>query len=398
MRFEVRAINPRQQVQTLHVEALDDVEVRLQLAARQLHALSIRSSSSTVPGQGWFNRSSKLDVLLFAQELQTLVGAGLSIVETMEALMERAPSEGVRLVLARLLEGLREGKRLSQAMAAQPSVFPPLLTGVIQAAEDTSDLPNTLQRYIGYETQLQALRHRISSAAIYPTILMTVGGGVALFLLGYVVPRFSAVYQGTGRPLPLVSQWLLAWGQWVASHQLVLLVVITALATWAVIRIRGIVQSGAWWRLIQWVPGAKPRLRVLELSRLYLTLGMLIEGGIPINRAMQLAAAVLPPSQHASWDAARHAVSQGFSLTNALEQHGFAAPVSSRLLRVGERSGQMGMMLGKAAEFYNSETTRWIERFTKTFEPVLMAVIGVVIGVIVVLLYMPIFDLAGSLQ
>jgi general secretion pathway protein F len=82
----------------------------------------------------------------------------------------------------------------------------------------------------------------------------------------------------------------------------------------------------------------------------------------------------------------------------ALEQHNLSTPVASRLLRIGEQTGQLGVMFSKTAAFYDSETTRWIERFSKVFEPVLMAIIGIVIGLIVILLYMPIFDLAGSLQ
>ena len=91
-------------------------------------------------------------------------------------------------------------------------------------------------------------------------------------------------------------------------------------------------------------------------------------------------------------------MSQGTSLSNAFEQHGLSTPISVRLLRVGEQTGQLGLMLSRTAVFYDNETSRWIERFTKMFEPILMVIIGLVIGLIVILLYMPIFDLAGSLQ
>jgi general secretion pathway protein F len=125
---------------------------------------------------------------------------------------------------------------------------------------------------------------------------------------------------------------------------------------------------------------------------------MLLEGGIPIQHALQLAGPVLPAGRRAAVDAVRRRIEAGEPLSEALGAHGFGTPIALRLLRVGEQSGQLGTMLTRAAQFYESETTRWIERFTKVFEPVLMAAIGLVIGVIVILLYMPIFDLAGTLE
>lgn len=397
MQFDVRALDAQQHIQTLRLEGLDASDVQGQLAARQLTPLSLKPSSSLTQ-TSWGSSRNNFDLLLFAQELHALVAAGLSVVESIETLIERANADTTRSVLQRLVGHLREGQRLSGALAQQNTIFPPLFIGVIQAAEGTSDLPRALERYIAYETRLQTLRHKITSAAIYPSILMGVGGAVALFLLGYVVPRFASVYKGSGRPLPWASQMLLNWGEFASSYALVLVaVVVTSLAVivWAA---RRALQSGGWWRLLAWLPGAQPRLLILELSRLYLTMGMLLEGGIPVARAMQLSEAVLTGPKVQAMQQARQAIGQGQSLSTALEQHALSTPVALRLLRVGEQTGQLGTMLSRTAAFYDNETTRWIERFTKAFEPILMAAIGIVIGLIVILLYMPIFDLAGNLQ
>lgn len=398
MRFVARAIDAEQCLKTLSLEALDAVDARTQLLARQLTVLSLKEAVDW-RSMGWgASKRNRFDLLLFAQELHALVAAGLSVVEALEALVERASSEAYRSVLLRVLTHLREGQRLSGALAQQGNTFPPLFIGIVQAAEGTSDLPRTLERYIAYETRLQALRHKITSAAIYPSILMCVGGAVALFLLGYVVPRFAGVYRSSGRPLPWASEWLLAWGQFASDHALSL---VAALVTALIVLIwtaRHAIKTGGWRRLLALLPGAEPRLQALELSRLYLTLGMLLEGGIPIARAMQLGEAVLSVSQAQTLRQARQAVSQGKSLSNALEQNGLSTSIAVRLLRVGEQTGQLGTMLSRTAAFYDNETSRWIERFSKAFEPILMAAIGLVIGLIVVLLYMPIFDLAGNLQ
>lgn len=396
MRFEARAMDAQQQLLTLSFDALHAQDAHAQLKAKQLTALSLKEVSEW--GFAAKSNRHRFDLMLFAQELHALIAAGLSVVEALEALSERASNESYRSILLRLLTHLREGQRLSGALAAQSHIFPPLFIGVIQAAERTSDLPRSLDRYIAYESRLQGLRHKITSAAIYPSILLGVGGAVALFLLGYVVPRFSSVYKGSGRPLPLASQLLLDWGQFAASHAISFVVGVAVLAVAAVWGFRHTVKTAGWWQLLSWLPGAQPRLQALELSRLYLTLGMLLEGGIPIARAMQLGEAVLSLTRVQALQAAQLAVSQGTSLSSAFEQNGLSTPISVRLLRVGEQTGQLGVMLSRTAIFYDNETSRWIERFTKMFEPILMAAIGIVIGLIVILLYMPIFDLAGSLQ
>lgn len=396
-RFLVRAMDASQRIVEIKIDALDEADLERQVATRNLVTLTCRATSRSL-GSSFGSRAAKFDLLLFVQELNALVSAGLSITETLDTLLERTSTAQGQLVLQRLLEHLKQGLRLSQAMQQQPEVFPPLLVGVIQSSEDTSDLPRALLRYLQYETQLQGLRHKITSAAIYPVILISVGSLVALFLLGYVVPKFAGVYQNGSRELPVASHLLLLTGQWIAEHRGLTSSVLGAGILGLAWKLSELKKSGQWWRVLRFVPGATPRLEVLELSRLYLTMSMLLEGGLPIERAMHLASSVLMPARQLHWQKVRHQVYEGSSLTSAMEAHGFCTNVAQRLLRVGERSGQIGMMLGKAAAFYESETARWIEQFTKTFEPVLMAIIGIVIGLIVILLYIPVFDLAGSIQ
>lgn len=396
-RFVVRALDTNQQIIELVVEALDVNDLLTRVQAMSLSVLSHRRASTPwrdFMGQG----KSNFDLLLFVQEINALITAGLSITEAIETLLERSSVEANRLIVLRVLDELKAGLRLSQALERQSAVFPPLLVGIVQSSEDTSDLPRALERYLQYEMQLRSLRQKIASAAIYPSILMSVGTLVALFLLGYVVPRFASVYQGGGRELPVASQWLLLLGQWIAAHRtlaLITLVIAIAAIAWWLVRLR---RTNEWWRLLGYLPGAGRRLEILELSRLYLTLSMLLRGGLPIDRSMRLASSVLTVVKRSSWESVRIQVNEGIPLTSAMEQHGFCTNVATRMLRVGERSGQIGAMLGKAADFYEAETARWIDTFSKTFEPVLMAVIGIVIGVIVILLYIPVFDLAGSIQ
>ena len=393
MQFRLRVLDRQQQLQTLTLEALDEADARGQALAQRFTTLSI-APGSQLP----LRRDGKFELLLFAQELHALLSAGLSVIEALETLVEKDPIRAHRTVLERLAQQLREGQRLSGAMRQQPAIFPALFTGIVQAAEGTSDLPQALSRFIDYETRMDAVRHKVVSAAIYPAILLVVGGGVGLFLLGYVVPRFASVYQGTSRTLPWASRMLLDWGEFAGQHATWLytgFAVVVGLGFWWT---RQLIATGGWWRMLRVLPGARPRLEILQLSRLYLTLGMLLEGGIPVRQSLRLCGAVLDGGRQAALSRVREDVESGQTMSDALERHGLGTPVALRLLRAGEHSGQLGTMFNRTAAFYETETARWIERFTKAFEPILMAAIGIVIGLIVILLYMPIFDLAGSIQ
>ena len=135
-----------------------------------------------------------------------------------------------------------------------------------------------------------------------------------------------------------------------------------------------------------------------QLTRFYRTLGMLLTGGISVVPALGMVAGLLDPDLRARLDTATRMVREGRSMSVAMEAAGLTTSVALRLLRVGERSGQMGEMMERIATFHDEEMARWVDWFTKTFEPLLMAIIGVVIGGIVVLMYLPIFELAGSVQ
>lgn len=391
MQFDVRALSADAVVARIQVDALDEADARRQVEARGLFVAAIERGAGAPAG-------GAISLVLFSQELLALLSAGLGVVEALEALQEKETNPALTNVLGRLLAGLREGKRFSSVLAEQGERFPPLYIGIVKAAEGTSDLPRSLARYIDYQQRIDAVRAKIVSAAIYPMILLLVGGAVSGFLITYVVPRFAEVYQGAGRNLPFMSRLLLSWGQFAAQHTLWLLLGLAAFATMLVLGARQLLARGGIAGLLARLPGLRERVRIYELSRLYLTLGMLSEGGIPIVQAIDTVQSMVSPAVRSGLQSARLAVESGLPLSSAFAANGLTTPISLRMLRVGERTGDMGPMLTQSAAFYDGEISRWIDRFTRTFEPLLMAAIGLVVGAIVVLLYMPIFDLAGDMS
>jgi general secretion pathway protein F len=396
MQFDVRTLSAEMVISHLVIDGRDEADARRQVEARGLFVSAITPVRS-----GLVRRAGKrnaLSLVLFSQEFLALLNAGLGIVEGLEALLEKEGNPATRSVLERLLAGLHEGQRFSAVLAGQPDLFPPLYVGIVKAAEGTSDLPRALSRFIDYQQRIDLVRGKLVSAAIYPCILLLVGGGVSLFLISYVVPRFAEVYQGAGRNLPWLSQQMLNWGQFAASHTTLLLSGIGIMLALLATGIRQLMANGGVVRLLGKLPAVGERVRIYELSRLYLTLGMLSEGGITIVQALETVQGMVSAGLRRQLQTARMAVEAGLPLSTAFEASQLTTPISLRMLRVGERTGDMGPMLTQSAAFYDGEISRWIERFTRTFEPLLMAAIGLVVGAIVVLLYMPIFDLAGDMS
>jgi general secretion pathway protein F len=151
-------------------------------------------------------------------------------------------------------------------------------------------------------------------------------------------------------------------------------------------------------QLLWRIPALGQRLRIFQLARFYRTLGMLLKGGTPIIASLGSVTGLLDTALQLKMQQASAAIQEGQPISMAMDQAGLTTPVALRMLRVGERSGKIGDMMERIAAFYDEELSRWIDWFTRLFEPILMLFIGLVIGVVVLLLYMPIFELAGNIQ
>ena len=394
MDFEVTALFPGQGVSLLRVAADSPEAVAAAPALQGGLVVSLR----VLGEQKSAGRRGKFPLPLFTRQLLALLQAGLTVVEGLDTLAAQDQGSVTAEVISRLLSDLREGQSLSAALQRQPEAFPNLYVATVKASERTGDMPEALQRYIVFHEKLADLKKKIVSAAIYPVLLMSVGGIVTLFLLGYVVPRFSLVFADSGRDPEGVSSLLFAWGGFINHHA-------GALAIGAACAIAGLfalfklpaVRAAAArtaWRF----PALGERIRLVYLARFYRTTGMLLRAGIPLKTTLSMVADILPAALREGLLQAIADIEQGQPFSRAAESGGLTTSVAQRMIAVGERSGQLGDMMEAVATFYDEEINRFVDTFTRLFEPLLMTVIGGIIGGIVLLLYMPIFELAGNFQ
>ncbi|MBT3067996.1 type II secretion system F family protein [Rhodoferax sp. U11-2br] len=395
MQFLVKTLKADSGIGTTVVDAASRAEAVAQ--ARALGQAVLSAAPVPLLRRLQVSGSSRFPLLLFSQELLSLLESGITIVEAIETLAEKEGRPAVRDVLTGMVAGLREGLPFSAVLEGVPRAFPALYVATVRASERTSGLDEALGRYIVYATQLETLRGRLVSAAIYPVLLLAVSGLVILFLMGYVVPRFSHIYEDMGGDLPFFSRLLLNWGLAVEQYWSVFVGFGVALAVGAV-NGGGRVLMQKMLRLLWRVPAVGERMRVFQLARLYRTLGMLLRGGIAIVPALDMVAGLLSIALQTRLASATQSIRQGNSISTAFEVNGLTTAVALRMLRVGERAGNMGEMMERVAAFHDDEMARWAEWVTRLLGPMLMLLMGLVIGAVVILMYLPIFQLADSIQ
>lgn len=397
MRVVLNVVQGRGAPRLMEIEATSEEAARHHAAAQGYAVISSRPVG--LRRSGWLAKQrarEQFDVSVFVEQLRDLLVAGLSVIEALEAL-HRGSKEVAGRTIGHLSRSLREGQPLSAAFGAHPA-FPPLLVALVRSSELTSNLPQTLSRFLEHHQRVTELRHRLVSTAIYPLLLMAAGGAVLLFLLFYVVPRFARVFEGMAGELPWSATAMVAWshglslyGTWIQVAMIAVALVVVSFARSANMRQRALQ------RLIGWGP-MRGQVSAYFLARWYRTTGMLVQGGIPLPQALSLSNGLLPASMALGGESVLSAVNAGHSPSDAHVRAGMATPVAEHLLLAGERAGDLGGVLTRIAQFHEADVGRTMERTMRTIEPVVMALIGIGVGVVVVLMYMPIFELAAAIQ
>lgn len=399
--YDVVALTPRGEVRRERIAAESAIAASQQAQRSGLRVLSCAPVLAPAWRRG---AATQLDVGQFTFEMAALLDAGLGMIDAVRTLGERERTPTAKSLFARIMQLLGEGQSLSRALAAT-GAFPQMLVAAVAASEQSGELAAALRRYAEHQAALRVLRNRLVGAAVYPAILLGAGVLVVAFLLGVVVPRFAPLIEGAQRELPFASRALMAVGSAVGAHPVAVGVAAAVLAVAAgLLVVRGL-RSG--WRLSglqrMWLIG--PLVRLFRQAQFFRAASMLVGGGVPLVRALSMCADLLTPEDQAALgrdqgprSGALGAIAQGQPLGVALASAGIADGVALRMLEVAQRTGQLAPTLERIAQFQEYAMGRALDLVTRLVEPALMVLIGLVIGGIVVLMYLPIFDLAAGLQ
>lgn len=339
------------------------------------------------------------EYVLFCREVRTLLNAGMTVVESVDALCARqGESNQASKLLRRVRDRLSEGQQLSTALEGVEGC-PSVLVAAVRAGERTSNLVESFDEYLRFEEVVRRLSQKVVSAAIYPALVATLGLGISCFLLLVVLPSFSGMYTNLRGRSGGLSGWLIGLSQWIPQHRFAISVALVVLAA----AIIALIHTGMARRLfstaLERIPLVRTHLLDLRLATTYQGLALLLRGGYPLAEALELVRHSASGEQlKAALGRTHHRVVEGTLVSQALTAAGLCDTVDTRLLAAAERSGQFASAAEVVAARHGASFELFIERLTRIVEPVLLLAVAVLVGGIVVAMYMPIFDMATRLR
>lgn len=379
------------------VEADSDRQALLQLKGKGLLPREVHEerAEDSRPGSLTFRRGvSAADLALFTRRLATLTASAVPLFEAIGSLYDQEGSGRLKQTLARVRDRIAEGASLSRALASEPGVFNESYVSMVAAGEASGALDPVLESLADFLEEQEQVRGRVTSALIYPALMVVVGGGVMLFLLTVVIPRIVSIFEDSKAALPLitvalikVSGFLRGWW-WLPAGLLIAAVPLYRAA---------VKREGFRLRrddFLLRLPLFGAMLQRLILARFARVLGLLLSSGVPIIRALEITSEVLVNRVYRAF---LHEVSeeviQGGSLSAALRRSPLFPPLLVHLAGVGEKSGELEAMLLKAGVAYEREFTTRLTRLMGLMEPLLVLGMGVAVGTVVLAVLLPIFEL-----
>jgi len=382
--------------------ALSESEARQRLADRGFYVYSVDRHLGFLSK---FQRSSSSrllrgnDFLIFNQQFNTLLKAGLPILRALDLLAERAAAPKLRPLLGDVRQRVREGALLSEALTAQ-AVFPPVYTTGVMAGEKSGNLTGVLDQYIAYQRVSTNFVSRLRNILIYPSILVFMASLVLSYLVTFAIPKFADLYSQLNVQLPLITRVVLAVSLPLRRYFLIVAPVILVSLVLLFLWTRS--EHGA---LV--IDRLKPRLPIMgdiwikaQISQFVRTLSTLLSGGTPLVAALDTASDAMGSRLIATTvrDAAKQ-VRDGASLHSSLASTKLIPELALEMIEVGEASGALSPMLSSVAEFYEEEVNLKLTAVLAWIEPAILVLMALVIGFIVIALYLPMFSLnIGSVQ
>ncbi|MGO4306082.1 MULTISPECIES: type II secretion system inner membrane protein GspF [unclassified Cupriavidus] len=381
------------------IEADSPKQARTQLRARGLTPITVDplAGAGLAPRSGsamLIRRLSTQEQALFTRQLASLIVSGLPLDEALGALADQAERQYVHELLAGIRAEVMGGSSLSVALAQHPKDFPDIYRALVSAGEHSGHLGVVLERLAGYIESRNALTAKIRLAFTYPAIVTVVAFAIVIFLLSYVVPQVVSVFANTKQKLPTLTIVMLALSDFVRNWWWAALAVIGV----AALIVRSLLRQPdvrlAWHRWLLTAPLVGKLIRGYNTARFASTLAILVSAGVPILRSLQAAGETLTnQALKTNVDDATTRVREGSSLARALAAQNQFPPVLVHLIRSGEATGNLPVMLERAATGESQELERRTLFLTSLLEPLLILTMGVVVLLIVLAVLMPIIEI-----
>lgn len=362
-------------------------------SARQARSLATLSVGKVKP------RAKAQEVVVFTRQLATMIGAGLSLLESLEVLGAQAETPGMRATCEVLVTEVRGGSDLSSAMQRCPKVFDHLYVSMVKAGEVSGQMDVILNRLAGYQEETAELRREIKSAMTYPVISMILVVGITMFLMVGVVPTFKGVFDSMELELPAITQLVLATSDWMRANMLLIPAGAAGIAAGVAFLKKTRQGRLVWDHMLLRLPVFGGLLRKVCLARFSRTFATLIRSGVPILSTLDIVSDTAGNAVVAEAVVdARESVRVGQQLSDPLAQRKVFPPMVTRMIAIGERTGALETLLEKIADFYDSQVKAMVKSLTSLIEPLLITFMGVIVGGVVLSIFAPIMSLIEKLS
>lgn len=344
------------------------------------------------------NRINTKDKIVFTRQFATLIGAGLPLSTSLKMVAEQTNRKGMKSVVEEILADVEGGKTLSQAFGKHPDVFNRVYLALIDAGEASGTLDESLKRLAAQQEKDEEMMSKIRGALTYPAIVLVVIIAVMLYMVLMVVPQVQGLYEDLGKPLPWMTAVMVAFANFLVTYWWLLLIAAVFLV-WFFIQFNRTTMGIRWMATFKLnVPLFGGLFRKLYMVRFAQTAQVLLATGVPMLDTMQIASNAMNNVRvQEQIDLAAEKVKGGKPLSESLKDREFILPLVPQMASIGEQSGKIDEMLGKAAKVYSDELDEQIRTLSTMIEPILMVVMALLVGFLIGAVLLPIYTIVSDI-
>lgn len=352
-------------------------------------------------GSAKLKKVKTADLLVFTRQLSTIISAGLPLLQGLDILADQTEDPNFAVVIDAIAQDVEAGETFSDALRKYPRAFPDLYVSMVRAGEAGGDLDGVLMQLADYLEESEDLKRRIRSAMTYPVVAFSMIILIATGLIIFVVPQFAEIFGSFGKKLPAPTQFLINLSQALRTVYAWLIIFGSIIGIISFLRIYGSTEMGRYNldQLKLRLPVFGDLIRKVSISRFTRTLSTLIKSGVPILQALEIVERTAGNEVFArAVRQSGESVRNGEALSEPLGRSGVFPPMVTRMIAVGEKTGELEAMLKKISDFYDSEVRAKVDGLTSLIEPMLIGLMGIVVGSIIVALFLPILQLSSLVQ
>ncbi|HKQ50595.1 MAG TPA: type II secretion system F family protein [Phycisphaerae bacterium] len=339
------------------------------------------------------------DLIFFTNQLAVMVETGVSMSEALEACVHDGNSPRFAKALAAVIDQVTGGSEFSAALAEHPKVFPPIYISLIKASEASGMMAPMLRRLATHLEAQREMTKKIKGAVTYPIVMFVFAIGVTVFLMTFVLPKFTAIYAGREDKLPTLTKVLLTFSDKLTTYWVYLVSAMAVSVVGAFFYLRSPAGRLKIEELKLKVPLLGPLFHKTYLSRSLRTLGTMIQSGVAMLDSVKLTSTVTGSAFYEQmWTKVLDRLESGQQLSETLSDNPHVPKAINKMLSAGERGGQLGLVMERVAIFCESELNTAIKTMTSLLEPAIVMFLGVVVGGLVLALLLPIFTISKAMH